>query len=69
MMDYEQWSEQYLTQAEALRCKLKALRKSIAYLKGGEQDAAYYRLHMLYEMYLELRHTGLYLQQRGKHAK
>lgn len=68
-MDYERWSEQYLTQAEALRSKLKTLRKDISCLKGGEQDAAYYRLHMLYEIYLELRHTGLYLKERGKRIK
>lgn len=67
-MDYERWSEQYLTQAETLRLKIETLRKEAPRLCGGQQDAALHRIRMLYQMYLELRHTGLYLKEYGRRA-
>ena len=61
-MDYLLWSAQYFTQAQRIKDHLQALSGAAKDLTSSQQRELHYRKQMLYQMYLELRHTGMYLQ-------
>ncbi len=64
-MYYKIWSQRYLNEAEKLKNHIKSLKTQ--YVLTNDVSAAddlQYRITILYEMYLELVHTGKYLQRK-----
>ncbi len=61
-MDYQKWSEQYYIQEISLKNYIKKL-KNDAKVKGPtDAGDIYYRISILYSMYLEVKHIGKYLK-------
>lgn len=57
-MNYQNWAEEYLTEAEALRRRVAALREELKTANCNQANELNRRIAMLYAMYLECRHTG-----------
>lgn len=64
-MNYQQWGEQYLLQAEELHSRLESLRQQLPAATKAEQADLLYRINLMYQIYLEQRHIGHVLLQRG----
>lgn len=65
-MDYIAWGQEYLDQANILYEKLEALKKREKYAKRRPDASLQRNIAILYSMYLECRHTGRLLQERGE---
>ena len=57
-MDYQNWANEYFTEAEALRQRVAALREELKTASCNQANELNRRIAMLYTMYLECRHTG-----------
>ena len=57
-MDYQNWANEYLTEAEALRQRVAALREELKTASCNQANELNRRIAILYTMYLECRHTG-----------
>lgn len=64
-MDFYEWGTDYLCEAERLRDYLKPLRRELKTACGEDGVLLERRVSMLYDMYLELLHTGRDLRERG----
>ena len=62
-MDYEQWAGEYLAEAAHLRERIAKLRAALQTATASETTDLNRRIALLYTMYLECRHTGLFLQE------
>ena len=65
-MDFFEWGTEYQKEAEKLREYLRPLKRKLKNVSGQERILLNRRVSMLYEMYLELLHTGKELFERGK---
>ena len=61
-MDYLLWSSQYLNQAQQIKEHLQTLSPPADKLTSSQLRSLHFRKQLLYQMYLELCHTGMYLQ-------
>lgn len=60
-MDFNEWSEQYLKEAQIVRGRVDTLRAELKQVHGKQERDLLYRINILYSMYLELKHTGEFL--------
>jgi hypothetical protein len=68
-MDFNEWGQEYLEEAQQLRLRIDGLRAELKTAKHKEACELNRRIYMLYSMYLECKHTGLLLQgYEGDHA-
>ena len=65
-MDYKKLSEEYFNEAEVLKSYIKKLKNFANNLTNEMQDDndLFYRISIMYKMYLELKHVGEYLNRR-----
>ena len=64
-MFYKIMSQQYLKEAEVLRLYVKNLRILCTDSKSSRNEMDF-RVSTLYAMYLELKHTGEYLNKKSE---
>ena len=69
IMYYKMLSEQYLEEAEALRIYVKNLKKENSNKREKKYEENYYRISILYGMYLDLKHIGEYLHKKCEAMK
>ncbi|HCA72237.1 hypothetical protein [Caproicibacterium sp. XB2] len=64
-MDYQKWGQDYLKEAKMIQEHLQPVRQRLKQrgLSVEESRNLAARESMLYQMYLECRSTGLYLQR------
>lgn len=65
-MDYNEWGQEYLQEAQQLNLRLDDLRTQLKTASRKEASELNYRIYVLYSMYLECKHTGLLLQSYGE---
>lgn len=61
-VSYKDLSNLYLIQASTLNNHIKFLKKQLSKLSTSETKDIHRRISLLYPMYLDLKHTGRYLQ-------
>lgn len=61
-MDFNEWGQEYLEEAQQLQVRIDGLRAKLKKAKRKEACELNRRIYMLYSMYLECKHTGLLLQ-------
>lgn len=62
VMNYKEWSDQYLSQACAINHYIKKLKTQKAGTSLEEERILNYRISVLYKMYLETKNTAEYLK-------
>lgn len=69
-MQYQEWGEDYLAEAERIKQHIETIRAGWRDKSPDEKLSVNRRTNLLYEMYLECRHTGRLLSARGQgHAE
>lgn len=68
-MDYNEWGQEYLQEAQQLKLRLDGLRVQLKTASRKEASELNYRIYVLYSMYLECKHTGLLLQSYEENGK
>lgn len=64
-MDYNEWSAQYLKEAEQIMERVGVLRLQAKAADADTADRLYRRTALLYDMYLDCRHIGNVLKRFG----
>ncbi len=62
-MNYRQWGQEYLEEAEQIKGKVDQLRELLRDDEAIQDRNLIYRINMLYSMYLDCRRTGKFLQE------
>lgn len=65
-MDYIKWGNEYLKEAQKIRERIDNIRESWGKKSQDEKLSVNRRTNILYEMYLECKHTGEKLLARGE---
>lgn len=65
-MDYNEWGEEYLQEAQMLRQHLELLKRQMKKAGTAAAKDLGRRISLIYPMYLECLHTGKYLIRYGK---
>ncbi len=65
-MNYIAWGKQYLDEAEKLKAHIDNIRSNWSRKTQDERLSANHRTAILYDMYLECKHTGELLTKRGE---
>lgn len=65
-LEYTEWANRYLQQAKALEIHIKRLKRQIEDVPELEQNMLKARIYMCYQMYLECKHMGEFLNRRGQ---
>lgn len=63
-MNYQKWGEEYLEEAERIKEKIHSIKTSAPPQTHEERLQKMRRTSILYDMYLECRHTGRLLKNR-----
>ncbi len=63
-MYYEILSQEYFKEAEILKKHIKMLKTQCVEINSPNEDEINCRISILYSMYLDLRHTGKYLNRK-----
>ena len=63
-MNYKNWSEEYLLQAENVKKHLDKLKNERKHKCASEIENINSRISLIYQIYLELKQTGIYLEYR-----
>lgn len=69
MINYNNWGDEYFSQADIIRCKLDKLRKEAPLQKHDERLLTENRISILYSMYLECRFTGRLLHSKAQERR
>lgn len=64
-MNYIDWGNVYLQEAERLRDRVRSLRRKARQEDDSKTDAYSARIALLYSMYLDCLHTGQFLIENG----
>ncbi len=62
MLEYAQWADMYLQQANVIAIYIKELKRQ----SESEQSMLQSRIYTCYQMYLECKHTGVFLRRRAQ---
>lgn len=62
-MDYKKLASEYFTEATILNSYIKNLKREVKNKNAHDLNELNYRISLLYQMYLELKHTGEYLNK------
>lgn len=65
-MNYIQWGNEYLKEAQKIRKHIDSIRENWSSKSQDEKLSVNRRTNILYEMYLECKHTGEKLLKRGE---
>ena len=63
-MYYKKLAQEYLKESKILNSHIKKIKKLYCYINDADERETYYRLKMLYSMYLDLKHVGEYLMHK-----
>ncbi|WP_099204698.1 hypothetical protein [Scatolibacter rhodanostii] len=64
-MDYTKWGQEYLIEAKKIKAHIDNIRLNWKHKSQDEKLSINHRTAILYDMYLECKHTGELLLQRG----
>ena len=67
-MDFNEWGQEYLQEAQQLKDRITDLRERLKTANHRETNELNHRIYVLYSMYMECKQTGLLLQNHGADA-